>query len=66
MPLLDHCSVYVLWNFTNRQSLAGGTPPAPRSGHSAVALGDSLVVYGGMNVEDNITFNDIFELQTGK
>lgn len=42
-----------------------GTPPSPRSGHSAVALGESLVVYGGMNGQDGVTFNDLFELQPG-
>ena len=43
-----------------------GTPPSSRSGHSAVALGESLVVYGGMNGQDGVTFNDIFELRTGE
>lgn len=42
-----------------------GTPPSPRSGHSAVAFGESLVVYGGMNGQDGVTFNDLFELRPG-
>eukprot|EP00752_Nemacystus_decipiens_P007996 g7144.t1 len=42
-----------------------GTAPSPRSGHSAVALGESLIVYGGMNWRDGVTFNDIFELRPG-
>ncbi|CAN0087885.1 unnamed protein product [Ectocarpus sp. 6 AP-2014] len=42
-----------------------GAPPSPRNGHSAVALGESLVVYGGMNGQDGVTFNDLFELRPG-
>lgn len=48
------------------QTPVSGTPPSSRSGHSAVALGESLVVYGGMNGQDGVTFNDIFELRTGE
>lgn len=40
--------------------------PLPRSGHSAVAIEGSLVVYGGLNEQDGVTFNDLCELQTGK
>eukprot|EP00904_Undaria_pinnatifida_P012669 jgi/Undpi1/8532/HiC_scaffold_25.g10999.m1 len=47
------------------ETSVSGTPPSSRSGHSAVALGASLVVYGGMNVQDGVTFNDIYELRTG-
>lgn len=42
-----------------------GTPPSPRSGHSAIAFGESLMVYGGMNGQDGVTFNDLFELRPG-
>ena len=48
-----------------KQITVRGTPPSPRSGHSAVALGESLVVYGGMNGQDGVTFNDMFELRPG-
>ena len=48
------------------QTSVSGTPPSSRCGHSAVALGESLVVFGGMNGQDGVTFNDIFELRTGK
>lgn len=48
---------------TAKQASIRGTPPSARSGHSAVALGKSLVVYGGMNGQDGVTFNDIFELR---
>lgn len=43
-----------------------GTPPSPRSSHSAVVIGNSLVVYGGSNGNDGVTFNDLFELETGE
>lgn len=43
-----------------------GTPPSPRSSHSAVVMGHSLVVYGGANGNDGVTFNDLFELETGE
>eukprot|EP00961_Rhodomonas_salina_P294551 3934675-Rhodomonas_salina.1 len=26
-----------------------GTPPAPREGHSSVMIGDSMIVFGGMD-----------------
>ncbi|CAM9177385.1 unnamed protein product [Hapterophycus canaliculatus] len=42
-----------------------GSPPSPRSGHSAVAFGESLVIYGGMNGQDGVTFNDLYELRPG-
>lgn len=60
---LDTCILYIL---CGKQTTVGGTPPSPRSGHSAVALGESLVVYGGMDGQEGVTFNDLFELQTGR
>ncbi|CAM9815509.1 unnamed protein product, partial [Sphacelaria rigidula] len=41
-----------------------GCAPSPRSGHSATAFEDLLIVYGGMNGSENVTFNDIYGLQT--
>ncbi|CAN0212277.1 unnamed protein product [Discosporangium mesarthrocarpum] len=43
----------------------GGTTPTPRSSHSTVRWKDSLLVFGGMNGEENVTFNDLFEFQSG-
>lgn len=48
-----------------QQTAVSGAPPSPRSGHSAIAFGDSLVIYGGMNGQDGFTFNDLYELRPG-
>ncbi|CAM9219861.1 unnamed protein product [Choristocarpus tenellus] len=41
-----------------------GMQPSPRSGHSAVLWGQSLLVYGGMNGETNTTSNNLFEFRS--
>lgn len=59
-------SIHLSGIICSHQTPVSGTPPSPRCGHSAVAVGESLLVYGGMNGQDGVTFNDIFELRTGE
>ena len=42
-----------------------GAKPPKMSGHSAVAFGDKLVVFGGMNMEAQEMYNDVWVLHTG-
>jgi N-acetylneuraminic acid mutarotase len=38
----------------------GGSEPAPRAGHSSMNYGDSLIIFGGKD-EDNNKLNDLWE-----
>jgi dynein heavy chain len=49
------------WVRTDQHSFVG-TPPEPRSGHTGVASGSLLMVFGGWN--GNAQFNDLFLLDT--
>lgn len=53
------CVSSVAW----RRADTTGSPPCPRSGHAAVAIGGSrLLVFGGMDPVNNVTFNDVYLL----
>ena len=41
-----------------------GTPPAPRYGHTATLVGDSMIVVGGQNSKEQ--FNDVWSLSTAE
>lgn len=38
----------------------------PRSGHSAVAVGHALIVFGGFNARESLVYNDIHVFDTGE
>lgn len=44
---------------------SSGNLPA-RSGHSTVAVGSELVVFGGFNAHDGVVYNDIHVFDTGE
>jgi N-acetylneuraminic acid mutarotase len=44
---------------------AKGTPPEPRSGHTAVVYNGSMYVYAGRNEQPRY-FNDIYRFDFGK
>ncbi len=48
------------WNKT----IATGKPPSPRAGHTSIAFGSNLIVFGGG--DGGRYLNDIHVLDTGK
>ena len=50
--------------FVNIQ--ATGDVPMPRSGHSVVAYGKYMFLFGGIDFAEEAVFNDLYILHTGK
>lgn len=46
------------------KAVTTGKPPSPRAGHTAVAIGSNVVVFGGG--DGNRYLNDVHVLDTGK
>lgn len=45
---------------------ATGDVPMPRSGHSVVAYGKYMFLFGGIDFAEEAVFNDLYILNTGK
>ncbi|CAM9362687.1 unnamed protein product [Phaeothamnion confervicola] len=41
-----------------------GSAPSARSGHAAVAVGQNIYIHGGMDAAGDLTFDDMFRLDT--
>ncbi len=44
---------------------ATGDVPMPRSGHSVVAYGKYMFLFGGIDFTEEAVFNDLYILNTG-
>jgi hypothetical protein len=44
---------------------ATGDIPMPRSGHSVVAYGKYMLLFGGIDYPEEAVFNDLYILDTG-
>lgn len=44
---------------------ASGDVPMPRSGHSVIAYGKFLFLFGGIDFAEEAAFNDLYILDTG-